>query len=64
MQERMAVGFFRVVAKRESSFVGFRDRESATLVIRLGLERMAAVQGIRRNGAVVSEGAIFWESTL
>lgn len=58
MQERIVVGVLRVVAKSESSFVGFRVRESGARVIRLGLERRAAVQGIRRKGAVVSDGAI------
>lgn len=59
MQERMVSGVLRVVAKRESSFVGLRVRESGARVMRFGLERRARVQGMRRKGAVVSEGAIF-----
>lgn len=58
MHERIVVGVLSVVAKRESSFVGFRVRESGARVIRFGLERRAAVHGIRRKGAVVSEGAM------
>lgn len=58
MHERIVVGVLRVVAKRESSFVDFRLRESGMRVTRLGLERRAAVQGIRKKGAVVSEGAM------
>ena len=58
MQERIVVGVLRVVAKRESSFVGLRVRESGARVIRLGLVRRAAVHGIRRKGAVVSDGAM------
>ena len=59
MQERMVSGVLRVVAKRESSFVGLSVRESGARVMRLGLERRERVQGMRRKGAVVSEGAIF-----
>jgi hypothetical protein len=51
----MVVGVLRVVAKRESSFVDLRERESGTRVMRFGLESRARVQGIRRKGAVVSE---------
>ena len=54
-------GVLRVVAKRESSFVGLRVRESGARVMRFGLERRARVQGMRRKGAVVSEGAITLE---
>jgi hypothetical protein len=58
MQERIVAGVLRVVAKRESSFVGLRARESGTRVMRFGAESKARVQGMRRKGAVVSEGAI------
>ena len=58
MQERMVSGVLRVMAKRASSFVGLEFRESGTRVMRFGLERRARVQGMRRKGAVVSEGAI------
>jgi len=58
MQERIVAGVLRVVAKSESSFVSLRARESGTRVIRFGAESRARVQGMRRKGAVVSEGAI------
>jgi hypothetical protein len=47
------------VAKKESSFVGLRLRESGTRVMRFGAERREAVQGMRRKGSLESEGAIF-----
>ena len=58
MQERMVSWVLSVVEKSESSFVGLRVRESGARVMRFGLERRARVQGMRRKGAVVSEGAI------
>lgn len=63
MQERRVEGVFRVVAKRESSFVlGLGWRELGMRVMRLGLEMREAVQGMRRKGSLLSEGAIFCES--
>lgn len=58
MQERMVSWVLSVVEKSESSFVDLRVRESGARVMRFGLERRARVQGMRRKGAVVSEGAI------
>jgi hypothetical protein len=58
MQERRVEGVFRVVAKKESSWVGFGRRESGTRVMRLGAERREAVQGMRRKGSLESEGAM------
>lgn len=59
MQERRVVGVLSVVAKRESSFVlGLGCRELGMRVMRFGLEIREAVQGMRRKGSTVSEGAI------
>ena len=58
MQERRVEGVLRVVAKKESSWVGFRRRESGTRVMRFGAERREAVQGMRRKGSLESEGAM------
>jgi hypothetical protein len=64
MQERRVEGVLRVVAKKESSWVGFGRRESGTRVIRLGAERREAVQGMRRKGSLESEGAMVRVSFL
>jgi hypothetical protein len=50
------------VAKKESScVVGFGRRESGTRVIKLGALRREAVQGMRRKGALESEGAMVFD---
>ena len=68
MQERRVEGVLRVVAKKESSWVGFRRRESGTRVMRFGAERREAVQGMRRKGSLESEGAMLvlrlWNGVL
>jgi len=58
MQERSVEGVLRVSAKSESSFVDFGRRESGTRMTMFGAEIKAAVQGMRRNGSLESEGAI------
>ena len=51
-------GVFKVEAKRESSCEALEIREPGVRKIWLGRETSAAVQGMRRKGALVSEGAI------